>query len=72
MLEMDLQMDDPEGYLTKCADRSIFPDLQFCYRLVGAFFHILKWGLEIQYKEFLFWVSLYQDTYFKIETLNHR
>ena len=37
MLDMDLQMDDPDGYLTKCADRSIFPDLHFCYRLVCHF-----------------------------------
>ncbi|XP_072178625.1 uncharacterized protein [Diadema setosum] len=38
-LHSDMQVDDPEGYITKSADRAVCPDLQFCYRL---YHHIFK------------------------------
>ncbi|XP_011669803.2 uncharacterized protein LOC105440902 [Strongylocentrotus purpuratus] len=39
ILHSDMQVDDPEGYITKSADRAVCPDLQFCYRL---YYHIFK------------------------------
>lgn len=41
ILEMDMQMGDPEGFIMKCANRSCFPDIQFCYSYVDI--HCVKY-----------------------------
>lgn len=37
LLELELQTEDPENYVLACGDRSICPDLPFCYRSVIHF-----------------------------------
>eukprot|EP00057_Strongylocentrotus_purpuratus_P026365 XP_011680839.1 PREDICTED: uncharacterized protein LOC753067 [Strongylocentrotus purpuratus] len=38
ILELELQIQDPDKYVMNCADRSICPDLHFCYRLYHKIF----------------------------------
>ncbi|XP_030838984.1 uncharacterized protein LOC756446 isoform X2 [Strongylocentrotus purpuratus] len=38
LLELELQTEDPEKYVLACGDRSICPDLPFCYRLYKKLF----------------------------------
>ena len=38
MLQVDMQLEDPDEYIAKSADRSLCPDLQSCYRYLLASF----------------------------------
>ncbi|XP_072177297.1 uncharacterized protein [Diadema setosum] len=51
LLELELQEESPEGYVLNSADRSLCPDLKFCYRSVTSllfFIHMFKFNCFVQ------------------------